>query len=160
MMPTPIRVPNLGTATDEITLLEWVVSEGDEVNRGDIICEMETDKAVIQLECVAAGILLKHVVAAGTLIEEGTVIAYVGAAGEEAPPQEEMVALPEQVASADEEKSGATSPSAVAHPAIKASPVVRNLAAKMGVDLTHVKGTGPGGLITREDVQKATKSGA
>jgi len=157
-MSTPIRVPGLGTATDEITLLEWIVSEGDNIKRGDIICEMETDKAVVQLESVAEGILLKQVVPVGTSVEEGTVIAYVGAAGEEV--REEEVETPrERAAPVREGRVRAAPPLSPAKADSKVSPVVRNLARKMRVDLAQVKGTGPGGLITREDVRKAAKGG-
>lgn len=84
-MATAIRMPDLGTTVDKVTLIAWLKQEGEAVKRGEILCEVETDKATTELESVAQGVLLRHVVAAGTEIEVGTVIAYVGQAGESVP---------------------------------------------------------------------------
>lgn len=84
-MPTPIKIPDIGTTTDEVTLLKWLKQEGDPVQQGDSLCEIETDKAVTDLESVAGGTLLRQVIAPGTKITVGTVIAYVGNPGDPIP---------------------------------------------------------------------------
>lgn len=129
-MAVAIRMPDFGTAVTEVRILKWLVEEGQAVARGALLAEVETDKAASELECVAEGVLLKVCVPEGAAAEAGQVIAYVGRPGE---------ALPE----------------AKAPEAPRVSPVVANLAAKQGVDLSRVKGTGAGGMITREDVMRA-----
>lgn len=133
-MPTPIRMPDFGTAVTEVRILKWLIEEGQAVTRGTLLAEVETDKAATELECVAEGVLLKQCAPAGAAVEAGQIIAYVGAPGE---------ALPEDQPSA---------------PAPRVSPVVRNLAAKMGVALAAVRATGEGGTITREDVLRAAQT--
>jgi pyruvate dehydrogenase E2 component (dihydrolipoamide acetyltransferase) len=123
-------MPDFGTAVTEVRILKWLVEEGQAVARGTLLAEVETDKAASELECVAEGVLLKVCVPEGAAVEAGHVIAYVGAPGE---------AVPE----------------ARAPEAPRVSPVVANLAAKQGVNLNRVKGTGAGGMITREDVMRA-----
>ena len=148
-MPTPIKIPSLGTATDVMTLLEWTKKEGEDVGRGDILCRIETDKAVTELESVAKGVLLKIVVPPQTEIREGDMIAWIGESGEQIPEaaaQDETGKKPQQ--DNDSQAKDNTSKSPV-------PPLIRNLAKKLGVDLNMVSGTGPGGRITREDLQQA-----
>ncbi len=133
-MATPIKIPDLGTNVDEVRLVFWLVDEGQPVRRGQPIAEVETDKASTELESAAEGVLLKQMVAEDTEVGEGTVIAYVGEAGE---------SIPE--------------PKARKRP--RAAPVVKNLARKLGVDLDAVEGTGRGGMITREDVTGTAEAG-
>ena len=85
-MATEIVMPQMGAEMDEGTVLKWLKQPGDQVNRGDIIAEIETDKATVELESFEAGTFLKAVVEEGTKVPVGEVIAYLGAAGEEAPP--------------------------------------------------------------------------
>lgn len=84
-MATPIKMPDLSTTADTVVLLKWLKQQGDPVKRGDLLCEIETDKATTELESVAQGTLLKQVVAEGTEISVGTIIAYVGEPGESIP---------------------------------------------------------------------------
>ena len=150
-MVTAIKIPDLGTTTDEITLIEWLKQEGDPVKRGESLCEVETDKATDQLESVAEGVLLRQVVPAGSQITSGTVIGYVGQPGESvAEPPSPLTPLPHAA-----EGSSAVEPCATVP---KVPPVVRNLAKREGVDLDSIAGTGPGGRITREDVLKAKQT--
>ncbi|HEY3396224.1 MAG TPA: dihydrolipoamide acetyltransferase family protein [Armatimonadota bacterium] len=132
-MAAPIRMPDLGTTVDECMIMGWRVAEGDTVALGDILADIETDKAIIELESVAAGVVLKLLAEADAMVQVGDVLAYIGEPGE---------ALPEEAPAA---------PVAVA-------PLVRNLAAKLGVDLATVTGTGQGGVLTREDVQRASQA--
>lgn len=154
-MATAIRVPDLGTTVDEVKLVSWLVAEGDTVTRGQPIAEIETDKAVSELECVAAGVLLKQVVEPDQTVETGAVLAYVGQPGE---------AIPEGQAEPGGQKPEAPAKDTPPTPAPggkppRISPLVRNLAKKLGVDLTRVTGTGRRGMITREDVVQASQGG-
>ena len=155
-MAKPIMMPDLAATADTITLIEWKVKPGDTVKRGQPLAAIETDKAVTELESVAEGTVLKLLAEDGDVIEVGEVIAYVGAAGESVPgtvtPADTAAEQPEP----DKEK-----PIVARRPAADAprvSPLIRNLAKKMAVDLSQVKGTGNHGMITRQDVLDAANS--
>lgn len=150
-MITAIRIPDLGTNTDEVTLVEWLKQEGDPVKRGEVLCEVETDKAVDALESVAEGVLLRQVVPNGSVITSGTIIAYVGLPGEAIPE-------PEATASEQPEKAEAVEKPSQDRTVPGVSPIIRNLAHRMGVDLNTVTGTGPDGRITREDITRASQA--
>jgi len=92
-MATPVRIPDIGTTVDYVTVERWLVSEGDKVRRGQPIAEIETDKAVSELESAFEGVLLRQVVPDGTEVSVGDVIAYVGAPGEQAPAPGERPAV-------------------------------------------------------------------
>jgi len=79
-------MPDIGTAVEQITVLKWLKQEGQPVKRGEPLCEIQTDKAAMELESVAQGVLLKRAVAENTEVTVGDVIAYVGEPGEQAPP--------------------------------------------------------------------------
>lgn len=81
-MVTEIKMPDMGTTVDQVTLISWLKQEGERVKRGDILCEIETDKATIELESFCEGVLLRQVTAAGSSVDVGTVIAYIGQPGE------------------------------------------------------------------------------
>ncbi len=81
-MATEIKVPDLGVNVDSVVLLNWLKNEGESVKRGDPLCEVQTDKAVAEVESVAQGVLLKQVIEVETEVTVGTVIAYVGEPGE------------------------------------------------------------------------------
>ena len=148
-MANAIKVPDLGTTVDEIKIIAWLVEEGESVKRGDILAEIQTDKATTELESVAEGVLLKQVVPADTDVAKGDLLAYVGKPGEAIPE-------PEMPAETLVEKE---LPAATPRPDTpKASPMVRNLAARLAIDLSKVEGTGRGGMITRDDVQRAAKA--
>ena len=77
-MATEIKMPDLGTTVETVVLLKWLKQEGDEVKRGELLCEVQTDKATTELESVAQGTLLKQLVEEDTEVNVGTVIAYIG----------------------------------------------------------------------------------
>lgn len=146
-------MPDLGTSVDQVTLVKWLKKEGDRVRRGEPICTVETDKAAVELESFAEGVLLRRIVAEGTVVEQGQVIAYVGQPGE---------AVPEPSAPPAEKRGPATAAPSTDVPEKPArgapgrtSPLIRNLAEREGVDLAAAIGTGPGGRITRQDVLAA-----
>jgi len=148
-MATAIKIPDLGTNVEQVTLTAWLKKVGDRIARGDVLCEVATDKAASELESVADGTLLRQCVREGTEIATGTVIAYIGLPGE---------VIPELANSAAPATKPPTNEAPVADSAVgsgKWPPLLRNLAEKRGIDLASVKGTGPGGRITREDVLNA-----
>jgi pyruvate dehydrogenase E2 component (dihydrolipoamide acetyltransferase) len=152
-MAVAIKLPDMGTNVEECKLLSWRVQEGQHVKRGDVLADIETDKAVAELESTAEGVLLRHVVKAGTMAQNGEILAYVGQAGEPLP--DPAAAIP-PASAANPAPAPAAAPSSPAPIApAHVSPMVRNLAVKMGVDLASIRGTGAGGVITREDVLKA-----
>ncbi len=153
-MAVAIRMPDLGTTVEECRVVGWRVREGDSVALGNILADIETDKAIIELESVAAGVLLKILADEDSVVQVGEVLAYVGAPGEALREETSPVPAigPERSATGGERKpSGEAKGVAVA-------PVVRNLAAHLGVDLAAVQGTGQGGVITREDVRRAAQA--
>ncbi len=153
-MAHPIKMPDLGTTVEEVTLVAWLKNVGDAVKRGEPLCEVETDKATDQLESVAEGVLLRQAVPAATVVRSGTVIAYVGSPGEVV--ADEPVKPRPVVAD-----SGATTGRGLSADVDRKVPlVIRNLAKREGVDLAAVTGTGPGGQITREDVLGAKQKPA
>ena len=81
-MPVAIRLPDMGTTVEECKLLAWRVSEGSPVKRGQVLAEIETDKAIAELESTAEGVLLRQAVKAGDYARTGDVLAYVGLANE------------------------------------------------------------------------------
>ena len=152
-MAVPIRMPDLGTVVEEFPFMSWMVNEGDTIALGDPLAEIETDKAVTLLESPAKGVLLKQVAVAGTIVHTGDIVAYVGVAGEviaDDLPEQTAPAAATQVVEAPVQPGGKSS---------LVAPVVRNLAAKLGVDLALVQGTGVNGVITREDVMRTSKGG-
>ncbi len=150
----------MGYDMEEGTVVRWLKSEGDEVNIGDAVAEIETDKAVVEFESTAEGVLRQILVSEGDATAVGRPIAIVGAADEEIPDAvQQDTEAPQE---ADEEPKSiplpppATEAPSEAPPAadqeVRASPVARKIAEERGIDLAKLAGTGPGGRITRDDV--------
>tara|TARA_B110000977_G_scaffold200196_1_gene289848 strand:- start:263 stop:1537 length:1275 start_codon:yes stop_codon:yes gene_type:complete len=170
-MATLIDMPKLSDTMTVGTLVRWLKNEGDPVTNGDMIAEVETDKATMEVECFDEGILIKRYCGEGDEIAVGDPIAAIGEAGEEAPAvtsSAPAAAAPEPVAVVEAPAAPAPAPVAppaapapVAAPAastgarIKASPLAKKIAAEKGIDLATVQGSGPGGRILKEDVLKA-----
>ena len=149
---TPIKMPELGTTVDTVVLASWLKNEGETIERGEALCEVETDKAMTEMESIASGVLLRQLVSAGDEIAVGDVIAYVGKPGESLPDADDA-------ASAEAGETLPSQPATQIAAGNEVPPLVRKLAERMGVDLDAVTGTGPGGRITREDVQRAKDAG-
>ena len=160
-MATSVVMPQMGYDMQEGTLVRWLKQEGEEIARGDAIAEIETDKAVIEMEAYASGVVLKTVVAEGSTVPVGDTIAFIGSPGEPVPdvaapsaPVAEPAPEPEQAAETVEPAAAAASG------AVRASPVARRLAQEKGINLAQVTGTGPNGRITRDDVAAHESSAA
>lgn len=184
-MAIKITMPALSPTMEEGNLAKWLVKEGDKVSAGDVIAEIETDKATMEVEAVDEGIVAKLVVAGGTegvkvnaliavLAEDGEDVAEAAkAASGDAPaaaPKAEAAApvsasAPAATApAATPAPAAAPAPAPVAAPAAKgerlfASPLARRVAKDAGVELAAVSGTGPHGRIIRKDVEAAIASG-
>jgi pyruvate dehydrogenase E2 component (dihydrolipoamide acetyltransferase) len=152
-MVTPIKMPDMNASVDMIKIVRLLKNEGEFIKRGESLCEIETDKAVIELESVAEGTVLRWQVKEDDEIEQGTIIAYIGEKGEAIPSGKTIVADAKKRASA---ATSGQMPKGVE----RGIPImIRNLAERMGVDIGRIKGSGSGGQITREDVLNAQKNG-
>jgi pyruvate dehydrogenase E2 component (dihydrolipoamide acetyltransferase) len=154
-MPTNVIMPSLGFDMTEGLLARWLKNEGDTVEKGQAIAEIETEKATVEIEAAAAGILARIIVHAGETVPVGTLIGVIAEPGEEvtAAPSPPAPPPPAPVPEAGE---GA----APAGARVKASPVARKMAEEAGLDLSRVKGTGPGGRVVERDVQAAIAAGS
>jgi pyruvate/2-oxoglutarate dehydrogenase complex dihydrolipoamide acyltransferase (E2) component len=146
-MSVAIKIPDIGTTVNIVTLAKWLKEEGDFVNRGDFLCEIETDKAVSELESIAEGTIIKILVSEGTKLEQGAVIAYIGDKGEPVP---DLQAEPDLTKGTNLSESFDSRNDSMNIP-----PLIRNLAKNHGVDIRSVTGTGPAGRVTKEDVMRA-----
>ena len=177
-MPIELKMPALSPTMEEGTLAKWLVKEGDDVKSGDILAEIETDKATMEFEAVDEGKIARILVPEGTDgVKVGAPIAIMAGEGEsvDAAPKADTAAPPSPKPAA-EPKADATpkaappqtaveTPAAPAQPAaapqraegerIKASPLAKRLAQAQNIDLSSVKGSGPGGRIVRADVDAA-----
>lgn len=151
------RMPSLGADMEYGTIVEWLVGEGDEVSRGDIVAVVDTDKADIDVEIFESGVIDELLVPAGERVEVGTALARLRSAtgGVERP----SVAAEPRPTAEPAPVAPAVPPPAAADDGSATSAVVRRLAGHLGVDLTAVTGTGPDGRITRSDVEAAAESG-
>ncbi len=155
-MATSIVMPQMGYDMQEGTVLKWLKKEGDEVARGDILAEIETDKATVEFEAYVGGVLGKIVAVEGVAIPVGELIAVIIAPGEELP--DNLGAPSEEPPPAAPKAAAAPAPAAApnrtpeAEGEVRASPIARRLAKERGIDLSSVTGTGPGGRIVEEDV--------
>jgi pyruvate dehydrogenase E2 component (dihydrolipoamide acetyltransferase) len=162
-MPTEILMPALSPTMEEGTLAKWLVKEGDTVKSGDLLAEIETDKATMEFEAVDEGVIGKILIAAGTEnVKVNTAIAVLLADGESASDIGSAPAAPTPAAAPAAAATPAASATPVATPAVShgarvfASPLARRIAADKGIDLGSLTGSGPHGRIVKADVQNAT----
>ena len=155
-MATTVVMPQMGFDMQEGTVVRWLKQEGDDVSRGEPIAEIETDKAIVEMEAFASGVLLKTVVGEGQTVPVGQTIAVIGSPGEPLPDLGSAPAAPTETEESQEapavveEAVSAEVPAAAEQ--VRASPLARRLAEERGVDLARISGSGPGGRITRDDV--------
>src|SRR6266511_5139908 len=187
-MATEIKLPRLGQGMESGTIVKWLKSEGDQVEKGEPLYELDTDKVTQEVEADASGVLLKIAVAEGE-VEVGKTIAVIGEQGEEVEtevkePSGDGASAREVEDEGQEEGSPARAREqereqgrrASAEPSeqvteirqpsgdnggrIKASPLARRFARERGIDLRAVAGTGPEGRVVAEDVERTAASGA
>lgn len=166
-MATDIIMPQMGFDMKEGTVVRWIKSEGDAVTKGEAVAEIETDKAVVEIESYDSGVLRKVYIAEGTTVPVGDVIGIIGAPDEEvpdeAPPGHAIADMAAEGPAPEAEPAQAAVAAAPARPAgerIKASPLARKVAQERQIDLAQVAGTGPAGRITRKDVVAFAEQGA
>ncbi len=164
-MPTEILMPALSPTMEEGTLAKWLVKEGDTVSSGDLLAEIETDKATMEFEAVDEGTIGKILIAEGTegvkvnvaiaiMLEDGESADDIGTAP--APAAAPAAATAEAPAPAAASAPAPAAPAAADGTRVFASPLARRIAADKGLDLSAIKGSGPRGRIVRADVENAT----
>lgn len=167
-----ITMPKLGFDMAEGTLVRWVKKEGEDVEKGELIAEIETDKATVEVESMFAGTMRKHLVSEGAIVPVSEAIAVVGGADEDIDfdalggGEAEEEAKPEAAAAETDAAPAQTAPAQTDAPAdavsdsqlpggVKASPLARRIAEDKGIDLKTLSGSGPGGRIVKADVEAA-----
>ena len=163
-MADVVSMPKLGFDMAEGTLVRWVKLEGETVNKGDILAEIETDKATVEVESSFAGVVHQHLVEQGSVVPVGTPIAIIAAPGEQVediPTTQPAQEVPAQAQTPQTDPAApvqpAATPTAPAGP-VKASPLARRMATEQGLDIHTLRGSGPGGRIVKRDVESALKS--
>ncbi|HEY6606254.1 MAG TPA: dihydrolipoamide acetyltransferase family protein [Gaiellaceae bacterium] len=181
-MATEIKLPRLGQGMESGTIVKWLKSEGDQVEKGEPLYELDTDKVTQEVEADASGVLLKIAIAEGE-VEVGKTIAVIGEQGEEVSVaeepstdgggarqvgedrQEEGSPAPAREAERERGRSASAAPTEQAAETrgagsenggrIKASPLARRIARERGIELSAIAGTGPEGRVVAEDVERA-----
>lgn len=158
-MRNEVMMPRMGQSMEEGRVLRWLKEAGADVKRGEAIAEIETDKAVVEIEALVTGLLIEIVVLEGELVPIGTVIAYI----DDGQPEPEVASAREPVPSTITSPESSVLPVSSAEARlevqtpsserINASPVARRLAQEHGIDLIQVKGTGSGGRIGKADIE-------
>ena len=167
-MATNILMPALSPTMTEGNLARWLKQEGERVKAGDVIAEIETDKATMEVEAVDEGILGRILVAAGTqgvkvndviavLVEAGEAVPAAGAAPKAMPAAVPAPAAPAPIAAAP--VAIAPAPAAASGDRVFASPLARRMAAQAGLDIGQIAGSGPNGRIVKADVDAALSRG-
>jgi len=181
-MSSNVTLPRLGQGMETGTIVRWLKSEGENVEKGEPLYELDTEKVTQEVEAEASGVLLKILAGEGEEIEVGKAIAVIGEQGEDVPEGE--ADDPTEVAEDDAQEEGSPAPArederergreegseAPSEPEqrmestnggrIKASPLARRIARERGIELSALRGTGPEGRIVAEDVERASASGA
>ena len=159
-MATNVVMPQMGYDMREGTVVRWYKQEGETVDRGEVIADIETDKATVEFEAYTGGVLGRIVAEAGVAVPVGELIAIITEPGESVPEVAAPAASPAQAApAAPTPAPAAAEPEPPAAPApasdggVRASPIARRLARERGIDLSLVTGTGPNGRITERDVE-------
>lgn len=175
-MSETVTMPKLGFDMQEGTLVCWVKLEGDEVNKGDVLAEIETDKATVEVESGFSGAVARHLVNQGDVVPVGTAIAIIAAPGEKIEDASKIQEpSPEKTPTAERASKQPTAEKPVSQPLTekssapseterggdgrtRATPLARKVASEKGIDLRQVRGTGPGGRIQRSDVEEALRA--
>jgi pyruvate dehydrogenase E2 component (dihydrolipoamide acetyltransferase) len=175
-MSSQVTLPRLGQGMESGTIVRWLKSEGDAIEKGEPLYELDTEKVTQEVEADASGVLLKILANEGEEIQVGKAIAVIGEQGEEVAEPEAEADEPTEVAEEEEREEGEPAPArederergreagpeAPAEPEqrvdggrLKASPLARRIARERGIELSRLRGTGPEGRIVAEDVERA-----
>lgn len=167
-MAETVTMPKLGFDMAEGTLVRWVKQEGDAVKKGDILAEIETDKATLEVDSPYEGVLARHLVEDGSVVPVGSGIAIIAAPGEKVertaktatektgePAEEKAAEKVAPTAAVVDQKSLAAEPQRTESGRILASPLAKSIAREKGLDLESISGSGPGGRIIKRDVESA-----
>lgn len=161
-MSSQVTLPRLGQGMETGTIVRWLKSEGDKVEKGEPLYELDTEKVTQEVEADASGVLLKILASEGDEIEVGKPIAVIGEEGEDISAESDDSA--EGKTEAPPPRAESEEPKKAAEPApeqrvdggrLKASPLARRIAKERGIDLGQLRGTGPEGRIVAEDVERA-----
>jgi len=165
---TVVSMPKLGFDMEEGLLVRWIKAEGEAVEKGEVLAEIETDKATVEVEAEAGGVVLKHLVTENTSVPIGAPITVIGEQGEEF--DIETVEVEKEAEGTALAEAATPSPIAVAETAsngdgrlpagVRASPVARRLADERGIELGSLSGSGPQGRIVKRDVEAALPAAA
>src|SRR5216684_5228902 len=155
-MATEVRLPQFGMGMQEGKVLRWFKHEGDQVREGDPLCELETEKANVEVPAPAGGILSQIVAQVGATIPVFEILGVLAAAGEPAPPRRSVVAGKKDgtARSAGAAPVNIAITSEVGSRGPQVTPLARRVAKEHGIELNGVTGTGPGGRITDHDVRR------
>ena len=164
-MATSMVMPQMGYDMHEGKVVRWLKKEGEEVIRGEVIAEIETDKATVEYEAYTGGVVAKIVAAEGMTIPVGGLIAVLTAPGEAIPEDiltdaalDAPAEAPPATAAAEVPASAAAAAPGASDEEVRASPLARRMAKERGVDLSSITGTGPGGRITEADIPEQVAS--
>ena len=171
-MAETINMPKLGFDMAEGLLVRWVRQVGENINKGDVLAEIETDKATVEVESSASGVVLQLIVEQGTMVPVNAPIAIVGAAGEVISnqssvssdqssvisDQSKVESRKSEVALNVERSTFNVQPASLEIGSVKASPLAKKIARDNNVNLASIQGTGPGGRVVRKDVEAALTS--
>jgi pyruvate dehydrogenase E2 component (dihydrolipoamide acetyltransferase) len=156
-MATKIIMPQGGQHVEEGRVVKWLKAEGDTVKKGEVVCEVETEKVVLEVESPADGVLLKIVVPAGEKVAVFATIGIVGTPGEQIDLSKFGPEEKEKGVDISEIRKRLAAKEAGGEAGVRASGRAKKLAAEKGIDLTAVQGSGPGGRIVEEDVLRAAE---
>ncbi len=159
-MPYVFELPDIGDGLTEADIVRWHVDVGGPVEADQVLVDVETAKAVVEIPAPVGGTVLHHGAREGETLAVGAVLAVIGRAGEVwpdgDPPRDAATGSPRSTGPGGRDTGGAKP---AGEGSVKALPVVRRLAREHGIDLSSVRGTGPGGKITRDDVMAAVDGG-
>jgi pyruvate dehydrogenase E2 component (dihydrolipoamide acetyltransferase) len=168
-MAETINMPKLGFDMAEGLLVRWVKQVGENINKGDVLAEIETDKATVEVESQFTGVVLQHIAEQGTMVPVNAPIAVVGEAGEVISDQSSVIGGQSKVEGRKSDAAHQTplaagsvsqSVAAVSAGVVKASPLAKKIARDNNVNLSAIQGSGPNGRIVRKDVEAALAGGA
>ena len=172
-MSSQVTLPRLGQGMESGTIVRWLKSEGDRVEKGEPLYELDTEKVTQEVEADASGVLLRILAKEGEEIDVGKAVAVIGEEGEEvaeAEPEPEAEVEPEAVSESEDGRPEEVETPSTPEPQVpesiedggrvKASPLARRIARERGIELSAIAGTGPEGRIVAEDVERAEKAPA